>query len=83
MPTDKFCGAHPKNACPTPLRSSRLGEVRSSGGVFDPYVYRGAGGKGLPPMMSSEGVKERLGIMRGHLKSGVCAGIIQVHAGFA
>ncbi|CAM9271596.1 unnamed protein product [Ectocarpus fasciculatus] len=30
-------------------------------------------------MMSSEGVKERLGIMRSHLKSGVCAGIIQKH----
>ncbi|CBJ29484.1 conserved unknown protein [Ectocarpus siliculosus] len=59
--------------------SSRLGEVRSSGGIFDPYVYRGAGGKGLPPMMSSEGVRERLGIMRSHLKSGVCAGIIQKH----
>ncbi|CAM9098286.1 unnamed protein product [Ectocarpus sp. 6 AP-2014] len=59
--------------------SSRLGEVRSSGSIFDPYVYRGAGGKGLPPMMSSEGVKERLGIMRSHLKSGVCAGIIQKH----
>lgn len=29
-------------------------------------------------MMSQEGVKTRLGIMRSHLKSGMCAGIIQV-----
>jgi len=58
----------------------RLGEVRSSGGIFDPYVYRGTGGQGLPPMMTKDGVKTRWGIMRSHLKSGMCAGIIQVHA---
>ncbi|CAN0399922.1 unnamed protein product [Ascophyllum nodosum] len=56
------------------------GEVRSSGAIFDPYEYRGEGGdKALPPMVTSEGLKIRWGIMRGHLKSGVCAGIIQKH----
>eukprot|EP00903_Cladosiphon_okamuranus_P014182 g13179.t1 len=59
--------------------SFRLAEVRSSGGIFDPYVYRGTGGQSLPPMMSKDGVKTRLGIMRSHLKSGMCAGIIQKH----
>lgn len=60
-------------------RSVRLGEVRSSGGIFDPYVYRGTGGQVLPPMMSQKGVQTRFGIMRGHLKSGICAGVIQKH----
>ncbi|CAM9316019.1 unnamed protein product [Scytosiphon promiscuus] len=59
--------------------SVRLGEVRSSGGIFDPYVYRGTGGQGLPPMTSQDGLKTRWGIMKSHLKSGMCAGVIQKH----
>lgn len=59
------------------LGSVRLGEVRSSGGIFDPFVYRGTGGQGLPPMMTQDGLKTRWGIMKSHLKSGMCAGVIQ------
>ncbi|CAM9410526.1 unnamed protein product [Laminaria digitata] len=53
------------------------GEVRSSGSIFDPYVYRGKGSPGLPPMMTQDGLKTRWGIVRGHVKSGMCAGVIQ------
>lgn len=51
--------------------------MRSSGSIFDPYVYRGKGSPGLPPMMTQDGLKTRWGIVRGHVKSGMCAGVIQ------
>lgn len=52
--------------------------VRSSGAIFDPYVYRGPGGTPLPAIWSKEGLKTRVAVVRGHLVSGISQGMIQV-----